>query len=181
MPAMITMPAASPSSPSIRLIALANTTTVTTVTSGARSGESTMTSAPENGTWKNSIETPNSESRLPASTIPAILAGGETSRRSSSAPVANITPAARITPAGSDEPSNISRNCGIWDATPIATRNPTNIAAPPSSGIAVVCTSRAVGTLTAPMRNASFRTSGTSANVSPAATAKTTAYPPMAD
>ena len=89
--------------------------------------------------------------------------------------MANITPAARITPAGSDEPLNISRNCGIWEATPIATRNPTNIAAPPSSGIVVVWTSRAVGTLTAPMRNASFRTKGTSANVSVAATKKTTA------
>src|SRR4051812_25432390 len=175
---MITMPAARPSSPSIRLIALANTTTVTTVTSGARSGDSTMTSAPENGTWKNSIDTPKSESRLPASTIPAILAGGDTSRRASSAPVANITPPARITPAGSDDPSNISRNCGICDATPNAMRKPTNIAAPPSSGVAVVCTSRAVGTFTAPMRNASFRTSGTSAKVRPAATAKTTAYPP---
>src|SRR4051812_11500539 len=176
---MMTMPAARPSRPSIRLMALAKTTTVTTVTSGARSGESTMTSAPENGTWKNSIETPNSESRLPASTIPAIFAGGDTSRRSSSAPVANITPAARITPAGSDEPLNISRNCGIWDATPIATRNPTNMAAPPSSGIVVVWTSRALGTFTAPMRNASFRTRGTSANFNVAATKKTTAYPPI--
>ena len=159
----------------MRLMALAKTTTVITVTSGAKSVESTITSAPAKGTWKNNIETPKSESKLPASTMPAILAGGETSLRSSSAPIANITPAARMIPAGSDEPSNISRNCGICDATAMATRNATNMAAPPSIGIVVVCTSRVLGTFTAPTRSANFRTSGVNPNANTAATAKTTA------
>jgi hypothetical protein len=38
---MATMPAARPSRPSMRLMALAITTTVSTVTSGARSGDRT--------------------------------------------------------------------------------------------------------------------------------------------
>ena len=101
---------------------------------------------PANGTRKNSIETPNSESRLPASTIPAILAGGDTSRRSSSAPTANITPGAEDAARPARTSRRTSRGTGrICDATAIATRKPTNIAAPPSVGIGFVCTPRGLG------------------------------------
>ena len=96
--------------------------------------------------------------------------------RSSSAPTKNITPAARITPRGSEFWSNISWNWPICDATAIAARKPTNIAAPPSVGVGLVCTCRAsVGATTAPNRIASNRTIGVSASVTPSATASTIA------
>ncbi len=75
--------------------------------------------------------TPNSESTLPLSTCPAIFAGGDTSRKSSITKTTNITAAARSSPTASELSTNISWNCVIRDATAIATRKPTNIAAPP--------------------------------------------------
>ena len=80
-----------------------------------------------------------------------------------------------MSPAGSDEPSNISLNWPICEATAIARRKPTNIAAPPSVGIAFVCTPRAFGGTIAPVRIASRRTNGVRIRVVSAATAKTTA------
>jgi hypothetical protein len=158
----------------MRLMAFAMTTTVTTVTSGARSGERTTYSVLAKGNRKNSIETPMSERRLPAKTWPASLAGGETSRKSSSAPTTNITPAASTSPNGSDESSNISRNCGIRDATIIARRKPRNMAAPPNEGVGRSCTLRGPGTDTAPTRTDSRRTTNVRRNVLTAATASTT-------
>src|SRR5581483_11779441 len=90
-----------------------------------------------------------------------------------------MTAAASISPTGSDDPRNISWNCGILDATAIATRNPANIAAPPSDGIGRVCILRGSGIATAPTRNASKRTNGVNSAVVHAATARTTAYPPI--
>ena len=74
----------------------------------------------------------------------------------------NITPAARITPNGSELSWNISWNWPMCDATAIAARKPTNIAAPPSVGVGRVCTCRASpeGATTAPRRIASMRTTG---------------------
>jgi hypothetical protein len=114
---------------------------------------------------------------LPESTIPATFAGGDTppfrSHRSSTAPTTNMTAAASIRPSGSVAPSNISENCGICDATAIATRNPPNIAAPPSVGVARSCTLRPWGMETAPMRTAAFRMTNVSRNVVTAATDRT--------
>ena len=121
---MNTMPAASPSRPSMRLIALASSTTPMTVTSGARSGDSTTNSEFANGTRKNSMVTPSSDSTLPLSTWPAILAGGDTGRMSSIAPTTNITAAASSSPTGSVLSVNISRNWSTCDATANATRKP---------------------------------------------------------
>ena len=52
----------------------------------------------------------------------------------------------------------------MCDATAIAARKPTNIAAPPSVGVGFVCTCRASveGATTAPNRIASIRTTGVS-------------------
>ena len=50
--------------------------------------------------------------------------------------------------------ANISWNWSICDATAIATRNPTNIAAPPSDGVGFVCTLRGPGIAIAPIRGA---------------------------
>ena len=87
----------------------------------------------------------------------------------------NITPAARITPNGSELSWNISWNWPMCDATAIAARKPTNIAAPPSVGVGRVCTCRASaeGATTAPRRIASMRTTGVSASVTASATPST--------
>ncbi len=63
---MATIPAASPSSPSMKLTAFAMPITQSTVMSGARSRGTDQISP--KGTRKKSIVTPNSDSVLPAST-----------------------------------------------------------------------------------------------------------------
>ncbi len=113
--------------------------------------------------------TPSSDSTLPLSTWPANLAGGDTGRRSSIAPTTNITAPASNKPSGSVVSVNTSRNCGTCDATPNATRNPRNIAAPPSDGSGSVCTLRGPGIAIAPMRGASHRMGNVNANVTTAA------------
>ena len=97
--------------------------------------------------------------------------------RSSSAPVTNITPAPSSRPTGSELSANMSRNWCICAATAIAARKPTNIAAPPSVGIGLVCTWRASedGATTAPKRLASHMTIGVHAKVVTSATAQMTA------
>ena len=104
-PAIATMPAARPSRPSMRLIAFVINTTHSAVTSGAQVGRRARPTSVWNrlnGIRKKNIVTPNSASRLAASTWPATLAGGDTSMRSSSAPMTNITPAPSIRPNGSE-------------------------------------------------------------------------------
>jgi hypothetical protein len=148
-----------------------------TVTSGDRSGDSTM--KPAKGIRKNSIVTPRIDSRLPEKTWPATLAGGETSRRSSSAPTANMTAAPMISPIGSELPRKMGRNSGMHQATPMAARNPPNMAAPPSVGVGCSCTRRASGMTTAPRRIEARRTTGVRAHVTTAATARTIRYSAM--
>ena len=62
--------------------------THTTVSSADMSGDSDT--SPANGMRKKRMLTPEIDSTLPASTVPAILAGGDTSRRSSTWPTAKI-------------------------------------------------------------------------------------------
>src|SRR5262245_29025849 len=101
--------------------------------------------------------------------------------RSSSAPTTNITPAPSSSPNGSEFCSNTSRNSGSIDATASATRNPMNIAAPPSVGVGRLCTRRGAseGCTTAPNRTARMRTTGVASSVVASATARTIAYPPV--
>src|SRR5438034_11638593 len=117
--------------------------------------------------------------------MPATLAGGDTpprcSHRSATAPTTNITLAATMTPMGSTALSNISLNCGTCDATAMATRNPPNMAAPPSVGVARSCTLRVPGTEITPIRTATRRTTNVSRNVVSAATERTRAYPATAN
>ena len=69
---------------------------------------------------------------LPESTIPAIFAGGEISRRSSTNPTLHITHAATITPTISVRAAITSENAGCTAATAAATTTPRIIAAPPA-------------------------------------------------
>ncbi len=141
---MATIPAASPSSPSMRLMAFDRRMTQATVTRNCQSGDSTNTS-PVNGSRKKIMVTPNRYSTLAASTWPASFAGGDTSRMSSSVPTSSITAAATTTPMGSDVSWKISENCGIRLATPMATAKPRNMATPPSVATGRSCTWRSSG------------------------------------
>src|SRR3954463_1647259 len=111
--AIAVTPAARPSRPSMRLMALAMPTTHTTVMNAERSGVSENT--PRNGTRKKIVLTPASDSTLPASTMPASLAGAETPsqwtlRSSSMSPTAKMSRDAATTPSGAVDDRNTSVN-----------------------------------------------------------------------
>ncbi len=113
----------------MRLTALVRAITHTAVMSGMMPGVSTKN--PASGILSSYIVTPEKYRMLAARTCPAIFAGADMSRTSSIRPTANIAPPARTTPIISGEPSNSCRSGGMAAAASTATRNPTNIAAPP--------------------------------------------------
>ena len=59
--------------------------------------------------------------------------------------MATITAAARTTPSGSELARNTGPNCLSRDATTMAARNATNMAAPPVVAVGRVCTRRSSG------------------------------------
>src|ERR1039458_4013180 len=98
---MATTPAASPSRPSIRLMAFVSAITHTAVMSGVTPGVSAT--SPARGTLISYIVTPRKYKMLAARTWPATLAGADMSRTSSINPTAKIAAAASTTPSGSEE------------------------------------------------------------------------------
>ena len=141
-PAIDTMPAARPSSPSMRLIAFAISTTHEHGDERREVGrEHHDARSSVNGIRKKNIVTPNSESRLAASTWP-----GDLGRRRHVAEVVERADhehharaeqqADRLGVVG----EHLVELAACCDATAIATRKPTNIAAPPSVGVGCVCT-----------------------------------------
>ena len=117
-------------------------------------------SSPANGMRKKRMLTPAIDSTVADSTVPAILAGGDTSRRSSSWPTANMTMAPRATPSGIVLASNTAVKSALRHATPRPTRKPSRMAAPPSSAVGRSCTRRSSGAWTAPMLKDSRRNRG---------------------
>ena len=73
--------------------------------------------------------------------------------------------------------AKISWNWPSCDATAMATRKPTNIAAPPSDGVGLVWTLRGPGIAIAPMRGATQRMTNVNRNVTTAAMPATVRYP----
>ena len=65
--------------------------------------------------------------------------------------------------------SNTAAKSSTRQATSMPLRNPSRMAAPPRSAVGSVCTRRASGFCTAPMRNDSRRKNGVVANVTSAA------------
>ena len=161
-----------PSRPSMRLMALAIPTTHSTDSRYDQSLDSTNT--PRNGTRNTSIETPEITRMLAASTMPAIFAGAETSRRSSITPTATITMAASTRPSGSVLPSKIWSKAPIAQATPMPTSSPTSMPIPPRVAVGRLWTRRSSGLTTAPRRNARRRTRNMDAKVTTVTTARTT-------
>ena len=126
---MATTPAARPSSPSMKLMALVRAMTQAAVRSGITPGVST--NEPASGTRNCHMVTPMKYRMLAARTWPAILAGADMSRTSSMRPTAKMAPAASTTPRSSGESVKIGRSWGTAAAASTATRKPRNMAAPP--------------------------------------------------
>ena len=87
---------------------------------------------------------------LPARTDPAVFAGADTSRRSSSRPTTYMVSVARTTPSGGAIVRNTGRNSPVSHATPNPTTTPATMAPPPSRGVGRVCTRRGSGRSTMP-------------------------------
>src|SRR3954468_8396445 len=96
---MAMMPAARPSSPSMMLMAFAMPSTQMTLSRYDQFGS--RMNVPTNGMRSDSRLMPEITSPLADRTMPATLAGGDTSRRSSMAPTASISTAAMTRPRGS--------------------------------------------------------------------------------
>ncbi len=126
-----------------------------------------------NGMRSERMLIPENTSTLAASTIPDILAGADTSRRSSMAPTARMTTAAITSPSGSVLLSNTELNASSRQATAMPTRKPRSMPMPPRVGVGRVWTRRSSGRTTAPILIASRRTSGTSTRVVTVTTART--------
>ena len=101
------------------------------------------------------------------------FAGADNPLMSSNRPTAMMITAASTIPRGSELRANSGSNVSISRATAKATRNPTNIASPPTAGIGRVCTVRSFGSYIQCRHVASRRTSGVTANVTRQATAPT--------
>ena len=120
---------------------------------------------PWNGTRSTKMLVPPITSTLAATTIPAVLAGADTSLRSSTTPTTTISVAASMMPSGSVLPEKISSKASSCHAVSMPANKPTSIATPPSVGVGRSCTRRSSGFTTAPMRMASRRTTGVAASV----------------
>ena len=169
---MARIPAASPSRPSMKFVALAIPITHNTVISADQSGESTR--KPAKGTRKYTMLTPVKDSTPPARTIPASFAGAEISIRSSMQPTAYIRIAAPMMPRIGPCWAKTGSNPPLPHATSIATRKPANMAIPPKVGVGRSWIRRSSGAATAPTRTASQFTDGTSSQVVNAAASPTT-------
>lgn len=106
--------------------------------------------------------------------VPITFAGAEISRTSSMKPTTKMTVAANSTPRGSVNCANNGSNVSINRAAPNAATKPMNIAMPPTSGVATVCTRRSSGSTTHPIRRATRPTMGVVTNVTTAAMAPIT-------
>ena len=126
------------------------TATMKSIESGTpiHAGRSTT---PRNGNVKWSIQTPNSGGIDAATNCPASFTGGESPRKSSTAPTTVATAAPSSTPRLSPERS---RNASA------GTRIPRKIASPPRRGIGRRLMRRESGRSTAPSRRAMPPTAG---------------------
>ena len=165
--AMATIPAASPSRPSMRLTALASPTTHSTVMSSDHPDDRITRS--KNGTLNTSIETPAAWRTTPATAVPAALARGDSPLVSSASPTPKMVPSARTPPRISPRDDRSPMN----SPTAAAARIPAIIAMPPATGVGLSWTWRTPGSEAAPHLTASLAVSGTNANVTAAATAAT--------
>src|ERR1700722_8547063 len=99
---MATTPAARPSRPSMKLMALVRAMTHAAVIRGMMPGVSTTN--PARGNLNSYMVTPMKYKMLAARTWPAILAGADMSRTSSISPTPKMATPASTTPRGSEEP-----------------------------------------------------------------------------
>ena len=120
------------------------------------------------------MATPEMARMLPASTDPAVLAGADTSRRSSSCPTTYMVSVASTTPSGGAMVRNTGWNSPVSHATPNAHQD----ARPRwrrrrARAVGWVCTRRASGRSTTPNRHDSRTITGVRAKVTRNAAAMT--------
>ena len=157
---MATIPAASPSRPSMKLTALIVATTTRIVSTMDWSGVADKILPPGSGTQPSSV--PVATRIAPAATWPANLLIGLSPHRSSTIPMATIRPQASSSPCAIRVPAKTLFRGGSWAATSSPAARPPYIASPPSSGIGTTWTSRSRASCMAPTRIALRRTSGVS-------------------
>src|SRR4029453_17684480 len=134
MAPMATRPAARPSRPSTRLMALTVTITSSTVMGTPSSGARLMTPSfrgPNAGSQKNSTCTPPRVMVVAARIWPASLTGADRPLRSSTMPMPTISEAPMAMPAASEE-TNSRGNSSDDTASPPT--NPKNRGSPPGGG-----------------------------------------------
>ena len=164
-------PAASPSTPSIRLITLITATMPTIVSRWPRwtwpiTARSTISTErrltePTNGRVKEATLTPLSAGIAAATVCPISLNSAGRSKTSSTMPTIVIT----IAPASS------AWVCWAQGRkSTVAAATPTKIARPPSFGIGLVCRLRSFGWSIAPIRHATRSATGTRSQARSAAT-----------
>ena len=134
MAPMATMPAARPSSPSMRFTAFTRISTQSTVSGTARS-DPTITIPCPNGNQKKSSSTPNRMRTPAASTCPATLDGTDRLRTSSIAPIRQISAPATRAPCRSEDCRNNGRNCGTNQAVASPATTPIRSPTPPRVGV----------------------------------------------
>ena len=110
-------------------MAFVSATTQMAVISGITPGVSTT--KPANGSLSWYIVTPAKYRMLAARTCPAILAGADIERKSSTRPRTKMAAAAIRTPIASLEPVKTGLSAGITEPAIMAMATPMNIAPPP--------------------------------------------------
>jgi len=154
-------------------MALAITMTQSTDTSAAMSGARTV--KPTNGIGTLTMVNPASVSTDPDNTMPATLAGADTSFRSSMKPVENMMAAATSAPITLVGLSNTAESPPSRDATASPATSPAIMAAPPRVGVGASWTLRSPGWTIAPRRRAHQITIGIVPQVTAKLAAATTA------
>ena len=171
---MPTTPAASPSSPSMKLTALITMTMNETVSTTDQSWP--RIKVPWPGIGSHSSCTPCNTMTDAARICPASLVTASRLKRSSRAPNTKTTPPPNSSARGSENRWLTTCSVGILEATSSAAAMPANIAAPPRRGVGIECTSRSRTPVNAPTRTAKRRATGVTRYVTVAATRSVIRY-----
>ncbi|MNZ85633.1 hypothetical protein D3C78_1044310 [compost metagenome] len=160
-------PAASPSSPSIRLTALV-TPTIQKIVSGIAIQLSSEEYVLLNGIFTKSTVIPKPKTTIQAAIIwPSSFTFADNSNRSSSAPISTISPPPHSSALMKLTSRGVNSYGIIGNTASRPNTNARKIANPPRRGIIFVCTLRAFGTSVAPILMANFFTKGVRPSASP--------------
>ena len=170
---MSARPAASPSRPSTKFIALTVATVTAIVSNPAWSGSSTTVPMSPNGTYSRYQLTPMITRTPAAVSWPTNLVKASIPQRSSMIPTSTMTPPATTTAFMSSVYAKPLVRAGNSPARAIPASTPMYMPTPPRRGVGIAWTSRVRGTATAPVRVAMTRTTPVARYVMTAAASPT--------